>query len=382
MFILTAQNGMGVGMPRYHLALLCVPGIGAMSAGKILAAFPEVERAFGASVARLRELGLSERQAEALASFSDFARVECMEEQIAASGQHVLAFSDPNYPAALRTLFSPPPVVFVRGDISIKAELSASVVGTRHPTPYGLKVAEHLGAALSRSGICTISGGARGIDAQAHRGAMAAGGPTVAVLGAGLDVPYPPEHVTFFEQIVAEGGALLGELPPGTPPMRGNFPARNRLLAGLGRACVVVEAGDKSGALITARYAMEQGKTVLAVPGRIDRAQSRGVNRLIRDGAKPLLEILDVVEEVLGEHLNRGQAEDEAATAMRAQLPPPPGDAGKIWSRLVDAETDADELVVKTGLSAAQVNAALLELELAGRVQRLPGNRYAVTQED
>ncbi|HPM77166.1 MAG TPA: DNA-processing protein DprA, partial [bacterium] len=276
---------------------------------------------------------------------------------------------------------SPPPVVFVRGDINIKTELAACVVGTRQPTPYGLKVAEHLGAALSRSGICTVSGGARGIDAQAHRGAMAAGGPTVAVLGRVRHVQPRAQHVTLFEQIVASGGALLGELPPGTPPLRGSFPARNRLLAGLGRACVVVEAGEKSGALITARLAMEQGKTVLAVPGRIDRAQSRGVNRLIRDGAKPLLEILDVVEEVLGEHLNRGRAEDEIAMAMRAQLPPPPGDAGKIWDRLVGADADADELAEKTGLSAAQVNAALLELELAGRVRRLPGNRYAVTQE-
>jgi len=368
-------------MSRYHLALLCVPGIGSVSAGKILAEFPEAERAFGASAARLRELGLSARQAEALAAFRDFSPVERLAEQVAASGQRALAFTDPEYPAALRTLHSPPPVVFVRGDINIKTELAACVVGTRQPTPYGLKVAEHLGAALSRSGICTVSGGARGIDAQAHRGAMAAGGPTVAVLGTGLDVPYPPEHVTLFEQIVASGGALLGELPPGTPPLRGSFPARNRLLAGLGRACVVVEAGEKSGALITARLAMEQGKPVLAVPGRIDRAQSRGVNRLIRDGAKPLLEILDVVEEVLGEHLNRGRAEDEIAMAMRAQLPPPPGDAGKIWDRLVGADADADERAEKTGLSAAQVNAALLELEWAGRVRRLPGNRYAVTQE-
>jgi DNA processing protein len=368
-------------MARHHVALLRVPGVGGIAVGRLLTAFPEAEGAFRADAASLRRLGLSERQAAAIHAFRDFEEADRVLERARALGQTVVAFNDPAYPAALRTLDDPPPVVFLRGAWTAQTALAVTIVGTRNPTAYGENVAYRLGAALAKAGICTVSGGARGIDACAHRGALAADGRTVAVVGTGLDIVYPPEHVGLFAQIVEAGGALLSELPPGSPPHRGSFPARNRLMAALGRSLVVVEAGERSGALITARQAAEQGKTVLAAPGPIDRAQSRGTNRLIRDGAKPLLEILDVVEETLGEHLKRGFAEDEALAAA-SRPPAPAGEPGEVWRALAAGPADTDALVEKTGLNAARVNAALLELELTGRARRRPGNIYEAATEE
>ncbi len=369
-------------MPRFFVALTCVPGVGPMATARLLAEFPDPREVFGVAPERLRRAGLSAAQAKAIATFDDFAAVDRIIESAAKLGQEVVSLSSGKYPGALRTINGAPPVLFVRGGFDETTELAATVVGTRNPTPYGEKVAERLGAALARAGICTVSGGARGVDAKAHQGALAAGGKTVVVCGTGLDIPYPPEHATLFERVVAEGGVVVSELPPGTPPTRGAFPRRNRLLAGLGRALVVVEAGEKSGALISARYAVEQGKSIIAVPGPIDRAQSRGTNRLIRDGAKPLLEIVDVAEEVLGVHVTRGQAEDEAFSRQVRPAPTLPGDAGAVWDALVVEPADTDALVDKTGLDAARVNAALVELELMGRVKRRPGNRYFANVED
>jgi DNA processing protein len=367
-------------MTRFHLALTLVPGIGPIAASRILAAFPDAASAFGAGAEALRRAGLSERQAAAVAAFRDFATADRILERTARLGHEAVAIDSPAYPAALRTIDGPPPVLFIRGRLGEKTELAATVVGTRQPTAYGENVATRLGAALARAGICTVSGGARGIDGCVHRGALGASGVTVAVLGAGLDIVYPPEHVGLFAQIVETGGALVSELPPGTQPDRGTFPARNRLMVGLGRACVVVEAGERSGALISARMAGEQGKTVLAIPGQIDRAQSRGTNRLIREGAKPLLEILDVVEEILGEHLRRGMAEDEAAAAAQRR-PDPPGDAGAVWRALTGGPADTDSLVEATALPASRVNAALIELEVDGRVARRPGNTFVALED-
>ncbi len=367
---------------RFHVALMCVDGVGPVAAAKVLEAFPDAEAAFGAGAERLMGLGLSARQARAVGSFSDFAAADCVIEAAQRDGQRIVVYTGEDYPPALRTIHTPPPVLFVKGELGAKAELAVCVVGTRNPTAYGEETARRLGAALGRSAIATVSGGARGIDSLVHRGSLDAQGVTVAVLGCGLDIAYPPENRALFEQILAAGGALVGELPPGARPDAGTFPRRNRILAGLGRACVVVEAGERSGALITARFAMEQGKTVLAVPGRIDHAQSRGANRLIRDGAKPVLEVMDVVEEVVGEHVRRSAAEEEWFAATPNRRPQPTGDAGRLWAVLMRGEAQVDEIVRETGLTSAQVGTTLIELELAGRVRRLPGNRYAIVSED
>jgi DNA processing protein len=368
-------------MARFHLALVTVPGIGPTAASRLLEAFPDAQGAFGAATAELQRLGLSPRQADAVTRFTDFAEVDRLLARASQLGLAVIAINEPAYPASLRTIDAPPPVLFVKGQLDETIALAVTVVGTRHPTLYGETVAEHLGAALAKSGIATVSGGARGVDACAHRGALSAGGKTVAVLGTGLDIVYPAEHAGLFRQIVEAGGALVSELPPGTRPDKGTFPARNRIMVGLGRVCVVVEAGEKSGALISARNAAEQGKTVLAVPGQIDRAASRGTNRLLRDGAKPLLEIKDVVEEVLGEHLRRGRAEDEAVMSLHRRVPALPGDAGAVLNALAPEAANTDTLVKHTGLTAARVNAALLELELQGLVVRRPGNLYVAKLE-
>lgn len=238
------------------------------------------------------------------------------------------------------------------------------MVGARRATPYGLKVARMLGAELAAAGIPVVSGMARGVDAAAHEGAIEAKGPTVAVWGTGPDRIYPPEHARLAEAIVASGGALLTEYPPGTPPRRHHFPQRNRILAGLAAAVVVVEAGARSGALNTARQALEEGREVWAVPGSILSELSVGPNALLRLGARPLLVPSELVEELGGER-----------PAVEAEEP---GPASPILDAVpFERSLPPDAIAAAVGMEVGEVLAALLELELEGRVVRLPDGGYA-----
>ncbi|WP_353928739.1 DNA-processing protein DprA [Desulfofundulus kuznetsovii] len=281
-----------------------------------------------------------------------------------------ITFEDKDYPQLLRVIFDPPPGLFVRGTLPPPGGQAVAVVGSRRPTPYGVAVAEKLGEELARAGVTVVSGMARGIDSAAHRGALAAGGRTMAVLGCGVDVVYPRENKRLMEDII-EAGAVISEFPPGSPPEAWHFPVRNRIISGLSRATVVVEAAEKSGALITADLALDQGRDVMAVPGPVTSPQSRGPNQLIKQGARLVESVADVLEELgitclfPGKHLQspvmpRLTAEEETVYGMLSGDPVP-----------------VDIIIENTGLAAQQVLSALMFLEVKGLVRQFPGRLYA-----
>jgi DNA processing protein len=283
--------------------------------------------------------------------------------RLAERGWQWLVPSDPRYPAGVAALADPPLGLLVRGRLAEGP--AAAVVGSRRATPYGLQVARLLAAELASAGVAVVSGMARGVDAAAHRATLEAAGETLAVWGTGPDRVYPAEHRRLAEAIAASGG-LVTEHPPGTPPRPGNFPQRNRIVVGLVSAVVVVEAAARSGALITARVAADEGRDVLAVPGSILSDLSVGPNALIRMGAAPVLGVGDVLAELGLEAWGRaasGAASEDADDPLLAAVPP--GEAVTI-----------DDVVAATGQPAAAVLSRLLELELAGRLERSADGRY------
>jgi DNA processing protein len=283
-----------------------------------------------------------------------------------------IPWSAPAYPAALTTIADPPPVLWVRGRIDALSAPAVAIVGSRAASPYALAVAEQLAADLAAHGLVIVSGLARGVDSAAHRGALSGGGTTVAVLGSGVDIVYPPEHASLAGAIEA-AGAVISELLPGTHPHQRFFPLRNRIISGLSRAVVVIEAGEKSGSLITARCALDQGRDVLAVPGNVLSGRNRGAHALLRDGAK-LVESADDILEELGVASMAGPARggagcgDDAAAACG-------GDP--ILACLVPGEaSDLDEISERSGLQAPRLLPRLFELELQGFVRRAGGGRF------
>jgi DNA processing protein len=293
----------------------------------------------------------------------------------------VLELADAHYPAALRNLPQPPPVLYVQGRLGLLERPGIAVVGTRAHSTYGRDAAVSLVVGLVRAGYTIVSGMARGIDGIAHRTALDVGGDTVGVLGTGIDVPYPPEHEELF-QAIAERGCLVSEFPPGTPPHKWHFPQRNRIIAGLSRGVLVIEAPEKSGALITAGYALDEGKEVFAVPGPIHNPTSQGPNRLIQDGAALVTSAADILR-VLGSRTGEPLPEPAAAGVEALELegshPQPAASelARRIWAALEAGGMDLESLTAELGAEPAALSVALLELELSGLVEKLPGPRYA-----
>lgn len=284
-------------------------------------------------------------------------------------GARLVAWSDPDYPTLLREIPAPPLVLAVRGTL-LPDELSVAVVGSRRGTEYGRHLAEELGRGLAQADITVVSGLAAGVDAAAHRGALAAGGRTVAVLGTGIDVVYPRWHVELAEAIVAQG-ALVSEFPCGTPPLRHHFPRRNRIISGLSRGTVVVEAAEDSGSLITARHAVEQNRDVFAVPGPARGATHRGAHRLIREGAKLVTCVEDIVEEVAPERIDRpARARAAAATAALT------AEEQCVLAAIGQDGGQVDEVIRRAAVPPATALETLLALELRGLVDQLPGKRF------
>lgn len=280
-------------------------------------------------------------------------------------GAAPLAFGSPVYPAALAAIPDPPPILWRRGAAAVLEAPVVAVVGSRTGSRYALEVAARLGSELADRGVAVASGLARGVDAAAHRGALAAGGPTIAVLGCGVDVVYPPEHGPLMEKVAA-GGVVVSEFAPGAPPRPFHFPQRNRIISGLSLAVVVVEASERSGSLVTARHAAEQGREVMAVPGNVLTGRSRGGHALIRDGAKIVETADDVLEEI-------GPA---AGTGPRSEANAPAGD--ELLQRMDRGESyDMDDLAELSGLSRSALSSRVLELELQGRLTRLAGGRFS-----
>ena len=279
-----------------------------------------------------------------------------------------IPLSDAAYPPALFAIVDPPPVLWLRGQVTALDAPAVAIVGSRAATPYGLAVGERLAADLAARGVAVVSGLARGVDSAAHRGALAAAGCTVAVLGSGADVIYPREHGSLAREI-QQRGAILSELVPGTPPQKHLFPQRNRVISGLSRAVVVIEAGEKSGSLITARCALEQGREVLAVPGNVLTGRNRGAHGLLRDGAK-IVESADDILEELGTGVGSRPPQEEPGTRLPTTFDP-------ILACFTAGEpSDLDAIAERTGLSTARLLPRLFELELQGRVRRAGGGRF------
>jgi DNA processing protein len=278
-----------------------------------------------------------------------------------AGGLTLISWIDPLYPDALRTIVDPPPALWVRGALDSFRRPAVAIVGSRAGTPYAIEVAERLAADLAARGVAIVSGLARGVDAAAHRGALEAIGSTLAVLGCGADVMYPREHDALARRIQVDG-LVMSELVPGTPPLPAFFPQRNRLISGLSRAVVVVEAGEKSGSLITARCALEQGRDVLAVPGNVMTGRNRGGHALLRDGAK----IVECADDIL-EELGPGPAIGPLLTAPEDTV---------LDSLAIGEPSDLDGIAERSGLKPAEILARLCELELQGIVRRAGGGRF------
>ncbi len=296
------------------------------------------------------------------------------------SEPRILEISGPGYPTALCSLPQPPTVLYASGRIELLNRPGIAVIGTRAHSVYGRDATVSLVMGLARAGYAIVSGMARGIDGIAHSTALEIGGDTIAVLGTGLDVCYPPEHEELIA-VVAERGCLVSEFPPGTLPRKWHFPQRNRIIAGLARAVVVIEAPEKSGALITAHYALEEGKEVFAVPGPIHNPTSYGPNRLIQDGAALVTsaaDILRVLESRTDAPLPEPSAAGSGALDLEELHPQPAASelARRIWTALEPGAVDLEALAIGLGAEPAALSVALLELELSGLVEKLPGPRY------
>ena len=391
----------------YWLALRMTPGLGPVRTNELLRRFQTPQAIFRASASELEASGLSGALARSLASACSFDDAADQQNKMRAAGASLVHLNSPVYPESLRGIYDPPPVLFAHGRTDLLSTPSIGVVGTRHPTPYGIAAAERLSGDLARAGVTIVSGMARGIDTAAHRACLAAGGNTIAVLGCGVDVVYPSENRRLAAEIAARG-LILSEFPMASVAFPQNFPIRNRIVSGLGSGILVVEGAQYSGSAITARLAMEQGRDVYAVPGNITSRMSWGPNLLIKQGAKLIQDWNDVVaelppavqrrlidagrERLLAEGLgaagnppSESSSPDPASDAVRTRSEtavqgsnPQAVASRRILRELkLDAATHLDTLVEAIDdLSPSEIIAGLFELEILGLVRQQPGRNF------
>jgi DNA processing protein len=402
----------------YWLALRRIHGAGPRTCRLLLERFGSAEQVFKTSEAEIAAAGVPRPLARAIASFSEFDPFEKELCELPRLSARLVRWTDSDYPSNLKHISDPPPYLFARGVLTDDDRGAVAVVGARTASEAGLRMAERLGFELAAHGFIVVSGLARGIDGAAHRGALQASGRTIAVLGCGIDVAYPPEHRQLGETIVEQGGAILSELPLGTPPAPENFPSRNRILSGLSLGVVIVEAAEKSGSLITARLALEQDRQVFAVPGSPMSGKTRGSNRLIKQGAVLVECVEDVIEDLAPQLVglsSKTNVETSAAPSVTTQLRPStahpassgkggrsvnvvsegraagadeafPGSAGEeseqikaILNCLTNAERlHVDAVIESCQLSPQIVLRLLLELELRGMVVQHPGKLFSL----
>ncbi|MHB8807691.1 MAG: DNA-processing protein DprA [Anaerolineaceae bacterium] len=346
---------------KYWVGFNYVRGIGAVRFQRLLKYFKDLETAWNATESELRNAGIGEKPLTNLMTFRRQNDLDQIYEEIQAKGIEIIIATDSNYPQPLRQINNPPPVLYVKGKILEEDSRSVAVVGTRKITAYGKNVVHDLGSLLAQNHITVISGMARGVDSEAHQAVLNAGGRTIAVLGCGIDIIYPPENFQLAKQIM-ENGALISDYAPGTQPEGINFPPRNRIIAGLTMATIVIEAGLRSGALITASFAADQGKDVFAIPGSIYAPQSKGTNKLIFDGAHPLIrfesifEILDL---------------DNVQYQKKMQNELPTDETELLILKVLQKEAlHIDDVQAISGLPIERISSALSFLELKGFVKK------------
>jgi DNA processing protein len=369
------------------LALALTPGLGPKRILDAIQEFETASRLLSLPLTALEGLHYPAEVAQFIFDGKARQAAEAEWRRVAAQGAAIVTFACPEYPERLKEIYDPPPVLWLHGDARLLARPSIAIVGTRHPTPYGSGVAEMLARDLAARRLLVVSGMARGIDSCAHKGALAARMPTVAVWGTGIDVVYPKENKKLAEDILASGGAIVSEVPMGTFPAPQNFPRRNRILSGLSVAVLVVEAGENSGTRVTARCAAEQNRDLYAVPGNVTSKGSWTPNTLIKQGAKLVATWEDVWEDLPSQV--RLELESDTPTASKPNtaaslLPDPvlrPEEAMVLDVLRADESLQIDEILdlLETQLTSSEVFTALFELEMAGRVRSLPGKNYVRT---
>lgn len=357
---------------RYWIGFNLIKGIGAVRMQALMQHFGNLELAWRAAPIELARAGLSLKLIERIIQARENVDLEKLWAKIESQDIKILTWEDEAYPQRLKEIEQPPPVLYLRGKYLPEDVFAVAVVGTRRVTAYGRQITEELSAFLATNGITVISGLARGVDAIAHQTCLKAGGRTIGVLGSGVDRIYPPEHRALAEKMI-EHGAIISDYPPGTPPEASNFPPRNRIVSALSLAVVVVEAGETSGALITAEFAAEQGREVFAVPGSILAPQSKGTNKLIQNGALPLLSVNDLMQALdltrMGEH-----------KAARKIIPTDETEA-RLMNVLGDEPLHVDEIRNQTELPIERVSATLALMELKGMVRQVGGMNYVAVRE-
>ena len=355
------------------LRLALIPGLGPITATKLIAACTDPAEIFRWPMQRLTEIdGIGAERARRICDPRGEDAVATERAKCHAAGVRIITRDDPDYPLAFTRLSDPPLAVWMRGTVEARDALGVAVVGPRRPTAYGHRVAHRFSTGLARLGTCLISGLARGIDTVAHEAALAAGARTIAVLGSGHGKLYPEENTALAEKIAAQG-AVISEFPFMTPPSPGTFPRRNRLVAALGLATLVIEAGERSGALITARLASELGRTVLVVPGAVDNPESIGANQLIRDGATLVASLDHILEEVEPlMTLSQGQTGSEKQKQVNPRVEALSGREKQLYLMLDDVPRGVDDLVRTTQLPPSAVSATLLSLELRRLARKQP----------
>ena len=362
----------------YVASLSSIRGFGCKTVCRIIKCAGSAERAWKAQEGQLRRDGLPEKIIERLVSGRQEVDPKKLFDKVLTQRIKLVTVFDTGYPVQLKSISNPPVILYVKGNFPADSSHNVAVIGTRTATVYGTKTARTIASELASRNICVVSGMARGIDTAAHKGAIDVHGPTVAVLGCGVDVVYPPENKALAEQI-QEHGAVISEFPLGAPPDRGNFPARNRIISGLSNGVVVVEAPLKSGALITADFALEQGREVFAVPGPISSRSSQGCNQLIKEGAKLVQGVEDILEEFLGVtpvelgeqtgggRIDRNKGEEGYDPKTR-----------EILNLLSGGPVCPEELFLQCGMSSAEMNILITKLELKGLVVRSGGRLLAL----
>ncbi|MFQ5481162.1 MAG: DNA-processing protein DprA [Nitrospinaceae bacterium] len=357
---------------QYWVALNMVLGVGKTLFHRLIRDIGPPREVFLAAPGTLRRVdGIGQKTAEQIRSF-DFESELGRELAIARKlGAGILTLNHPAYPRLLKDIYDPPPVLYYQGVLPEPTDVTLAVVGTRAVSSYGRVVTQRLTSALSSLGVTVVSGMARGVDTLAHLAALEAGGKTVAVFGCGLDHTYPPENRPLRGQI-QRNGCLFSEFPLSTRPDRNNFPARNRVIAGMCLGTLVIEAGEKSGALITAEFALEQGREVFAVPGNITSSNSRGTNQLIQTGAKMVTGVESIVEELPSQFLEQWGRKAEAEVKHPGLTP----HEQFILDLLSEEEAHIDNLIQTSRLSAGEVSATLLQLEVKGLIRQTGGNRF------
>lgn len=366
------------------LALSQTPGIGAGRGRKLVQHFGTIERIFSVPLTALEAAGLPAAAAQSLALGKSLELAASEYDRVREMGAELIVQGDPEFPERLLEIYDPPLVLYIRGCSELISQQGIAMVGTRHPTPYGMGMAERLSGDLAARGLVIISGMARGVDTAAHRGALAAHGRTIGVWGTGIDQVYPKENRKLADQIVDSGGAILSEFPLGTFPAPQNFPIRNRIISGMSIGVLVIEAGEYSGTRVTARCALEQGREVYAVPGNVTNKLSWGPNTLIKQGAALVATWEDVWEELpadvrLALTPPEAPASAEAPAASLFQAADLPPAEKRVLALLRQDESTHIDLIVerlRSHLSSSEIFTALFELELSGRIRALPGKYF------